>query len=65
MGVVSYLLYALLYKFIGHASVCLLIVIPIAAGVYGVLGLLTHTITIKDLEHIPGGRKIIGLLSRY
>ena len=65
MGVVSYLLYALLYKFIGHASVCLLIVIPIAAGVYGVLGLLAHTITIKDLEHIPGGRKIIGLLSRY
>ncbi|MBS5316073.1 MAG: polysaccharide biosynthesis C-terminal domain-containing protein [Zhenhengia sp.] len=65
MGVVSYLLYALLYKFIGHASVCLLIVIPIAAGVYGVLGLLTHTITIKDLEHIPGGRKVIGLLSRY
>ena len=65
MGVVSYLLYALLYKFIGHASVCLLIVIPIAVGVYGVLGLLTHTITIKDLEHIPGGRKVIGLLSRY
>lgn len=64
MGIVSYLLYIVLYKLIGHASLCLLIVIPIAAGVYGLLGLLTHTITLSDLEHIPGGRKLIGILSR-
>ena len=64
MGIISYLLYTLLYQLFGHASLCLLIVIPIAAGVYGILGILTKTITVKDLEHIPGGRKIIDFIAR-
>lgn len=62
MGIVSYLLYNFLYKVLGHASLALLIVIPIAGIVYGALGLFTRTITIKDLENIPGGRKLIGLI---
>lgn len=64
MGIISYLLYSLLYQFIGHASLCLLIVIPIAAGIYGILGIFTRTITVKDLEHIPGGRKFIAWISK-
>lgn len=62
MGIVSYVLYNLLYKVIGQVSIVLLIVIPIAAVIYGVLGLVTRTITIGDLENIPGGRKVIGLI---
>lgn len=62
MGVVSYVLFNLLVKVFGHATLMMLIVIPIAMVVYGVLGLLTRTITAKDLENVPGGRKLINKL---
>ncbi|MDA3733917.1 polysaccharide biosynthesis protein [Niameybacter massiliensis] len=62
MGIVSYVLFNLLVKVFGHATLMMLIVIPIAMVVYGVLGLLTRTITAKDLENVPGGRKLINKL---
>lgn len=62
MGIVSYVLFNLLVKVFGHATLIMLIVIPIAMVVYGVLGLLTRTITAKDLENVPGGRKLINKL---
>ena len=62
MGIISYVLYSVLYKVIGHVSLVLLIVIPIAVIIYGVLGLVTRTITAGDLENIPGGRKLRGII---
>ena len=62
MGIISYTLFHLLVNVFGHATLMMLIVIPIAMVVYGVLGLLTRTITVKDLENVPGGSKIINKL---
>lgn len=64
MGGVSYLLFNFLVNIFGHANLMMLIVIPIAMMIYGILGLLTRTITIKDLENMPGGNKIVRLLVR-
>lgn len=64
MGIISAVLFHLSVNMWGHANLMMLILIPIAILIYGFLGLITRTITIKDLENIPGGNKIIRFLVR-
>lgn len=64
MGIISAVLFHLSVNMWGHANLMMLILIPIAILIYGFLGLITRTITIKDLENIPGGNKIIKFLVR-
>lgn len=62
MGAISYGVYRLLCHWIPKEGLWLLLVIPLAAGVYGIVGLVTGTITKRDIENIPGGKKIINRL---
>lgn len=64
MGIVAKLIYTILYSFKPYNSLWLVLSILIAMIVYGVLGVVTRTITDEDLESIPGGRKISRLLHR-
>lgn len=59
MGAVAYGLYILLCGIKPMQGVWLMVVVPIAALVYAAIGLLTGTITKRDIENIPGGKKII------
>ncbi|MEG0502274.1 MAG: polysaccharide biosynthesis C-terminal domain-containing protein, partial [Cellulosilyticaceae bacterium] len=62
MGAISYGIYRLLCHWIPKEGLWLLLVIPLAAAVYGIVGLVTGTITKRDIENIPGGKKIINRL---
>ena len=64
MGIISYAIYALLI-FIGvSVKLSILVVIPIAAIIYFLVGLATHTISRSDLLSFPGGKKVVAFLER-
>ncbi len=63
MGGISFGIFKVLQLVIRSNKICLLIVIPIAIILYVSIGIITHTITKKDLENIPGGNKLIKWLS--
>lgn len=62
MGAVSYGIYSLLCLWMPKDRLWLMLVIPLAVLIYGVVGLVTGTITKRDLENVPGGKKIINRL---
>lgn len=64
MGISAKGLYTLLYSLYPVLSLWLIVSIFFAVVVYGVLGILTRTISKKDLENIPGGRKLVKLMER-
>ena len=62
MGIVSLAIYKG-FLWIGLSTkLSIVVVLPIAAIIYFVVGIGTHTITKNDLSYIPGGRKLIKLL---
>lgn len=59
MGIVAKLLYTLLSRFGPFTNLWLILSIGVAAIVYGLLGVMTGTITAKDIRNIPGGNKLL------
>ena len=64
MGGISYGIYALLVKVGISVKLSILVVMPIAAIIYFLVGIATHTISRTDLLSFPGGKKIVAFLER-
>lgn len=64
MGGISYGVYALLVKVGISVKLSILVVMPIAAIIYFLVGIATHTISRTDLLSFPGGKKIVAFLER-
>lgn len=64
MGALGYGLYALLLTVGLSIKLSILIVMPIAAIIYFLVGIATRTITKSDLLALPGGKKVVSLLER-
>lgn len=64
MGAISYPLYKVLLLVGVGMKIAIIIIIPLAAVIYFVVGLITHTITKNDLLSFPGGSKIIKILEK-
>lgn len=62
MGIIAYGIYNVLCMWQARPSLWLLVVIPVAGIIYGIVGILIGAITTKDLANIPGGKKIISRL---
>jgi len=62
MGLVSLAIYKGLLLVGLSIKLAIIIVMPIAAVIYFVVGIGTHTISKGDLSAIPGGRKLVTLL---
>ncbi|MGL4735932.1 MAG: putative polysaccharide biosynthesis protein [Cellulosilyticaceae bacterium] len=62
MGGVSYAGYKLLSMLFGSQNLALLLIIPIAVGVYGLVGLATGTITKSAIAYFPGGKRLLNKL---
>lgn len=58
MGAVSYGVYALLMLVYPSPKLWVVVIIPFAGIVYGAVGILSGTITKKDLASVPGGNKL-------
>lgn len=59
MGAISYAVFRLLMLISPNEKLWLLFIIPFAATIYVMAGLLTKAITKSDIESIPGGKKIV------
>ena len=64
MGIISYPIYKLLLVIGLPMQIAVIIVVPIAAIIYFLVGLGTHTIERSDLLSLPGGHKIVSFLQR-
>ncbi len=64
MGISAKLLYEGLMQIADYPSAWLIVSIVGAVIIYGVVGVMTHTISESDLENIPGGRKITPYLKK-
>lgn len=64
MGAGALGVYHGLYKILPNNTACTLIAIVIAIGIYGLVMLLIKGITEEDLQHIPGGGRLIPVLRR-
>lgn len=62
MGCASFIFYKGLLLIGLSIQLSIMITLPIAAGIYFGVGLITGTITKVDLLAIPGGRKVISIL---
>ncbi|MGL4363121.1 MAG: putative polysaccharide biosynthesis protein [Cellulosilyticaceae bacterium] len=58
MGIIAKSVYVVGFMIYPSVHLWLIISIGLAAIIYGILGIITKTITAKDLENIPGGTKI-------
>lgn len=58
MGAVSYGVYAVLMLVTPRPKLWVVVIIPFAALVYGMVGIFSGTITKKDLASMPGGNKL-------
>lgn len=61
MGVIAFLVYALVNKVTGYYQIGLLISIPVAMVVYGLLIVLTRAVTAEELPDMPFGMRILRL----
>ena len=62
MGILSFAIYKGMLWVGLSVKLSVIFIMLIAAMIYFVLGIKTHTITKKDLMAIPGGRKVVALL---
>ena len=63
MGLVVYILYGQLYKFLGN-SISTIVSIAIGGLVYGIMLLKTRTIVQEDFDLLPGGKKLAEVLHK-
>lgn len=64
MGIVTLPIYKVLLLMGLSMQLAIIIVMPLAAIIYFIIGLGTHTIAKNDLMAMPGGSKIVRLLQR-
>jgi len=62
MGLITLALYKGLLWIGLSIKLSIIVILPIAAAIYFIVGIGTHTITKGDLSSIPGGRKLAKLL---
>lgn len=65
MGAITYPLYQLLLMIGCSMKIAIIIIMPVAAIVYFIIGLMTRTITKSDLMAVPGGKKVLNMLQRH
>ncbi len=65
MGVIAFLVYALVNKVTGYYQIGLLISIPVAMVVYGLLIVLTRAVTAEELPDMPFGMRILRLCRKF
>jgi hypothetical protein len=59
MGICSYAVFWGINKWVSQSRLVIVGIIPIAALIYLFTGLVTRTITLKDIRSVPGGAKIL------
>jgi stage V sporulation protein B len=59
MGISSYAVFWGINKWVSQSRLVIVGIIPIAALIYLFTGLVTRTITLKDIRSVPGGAKIL------
>lgn len=64
MGIITYPIYKGLLLLGLSLQVAILIIMPLAAIIYFIVGLGTHTIAKNDLMSLPGGSKLVRFLQR-
>lgn len=65
MGVIAFLVYSLVNKVTGYYQIGLLISVPVAMVVYGLLIVLTRTVTEEELPDMPFGMRILRLCRKF
>ena len=65
MGVVIFLVYTFLDKFIRSNLVSSIIPMFVAIFIYPILLILTRTLTKEELLLMPKGKKIVSILSKF
>ena len=65
MGAIAFLIYALVNKVTGYYQIGLLISVPVAMIVYGLLIVLTRTVTAQELPDMPFGMRILRLCRKF
>lgn len=64
MGGLSYMGYQGMVSIFSSTKLAMLITIPVAIVIYGIVGLLTGTIALVDLKMFPGGKKIVAFIEQ-
>ncbi len=64
MGAISYPIYIGMTSLGLSSKLAIIIIMPVAAVIYFVVGIITKTITKSDLMMLPGGSKIVRLLNK-
>ena len=65
MGVIAFLVYSLVNKVTGYYQIGLLISVPVAMVVYGLLIVLTRAVTAEELPDMPFGMRILRLCRKF
>lgn len=65
MGAIAFLIYALVNKVTGYYQIGLLVSVPAAMIVYGLLIVLTRTVTAQELPDMPFGMRILRLCRKF
>ena len=65
MGAIAFLIYALVNKVTGYYQIGLLVSVPVAMIVYGLLIVLTRTVTVQELPDMPFGMRILRLCRKF
>ena len=65
MGAIAFLIYALVNKVTGYYQLGLLVSVPVAMIVYGLLIVLTRTVTAQELPDMPFGMRILRLCRKF
>ena len=65
MGAIAFLIYALVNKVTGYYQIGLLVSVPVAMIVYGLLIVLTRTVTAQELPDMPFGMRILRLCRKF
>ena len=65
MGVSAIVVYKVLMLIIKRNAICCLLAIGFAVLVYGVMILVTGTITLEEIERLPKGTKLVSLIKKF
>ena len=65
MGAIAFLIYALVNKVTGYYQLGLLVSVPVAMILYGLLIVLTRTVTAQELPDMPFGMRILRLCRKF
>lgn len=65
MGIAAFAAYKLLYLLLKSNTIALFLAILVGVAVYGVLVLMTKTISKDEIRRLPKGEKLVKILDRF